>query len=264
MIDLHTHVLPGIDDGPAAIDGSLAIARAAAAGGTRALVATPHVNWRYRNDAETIARLVQELGERLASEQVLTSAGETLAILPGAEIALTMVPELQARQLAALSIAGGPWLLIEPPFTPQALNLDALLLELQSRGHRIVIAHPERCPAFQRDPRMLERLLEAGMLSSVTAGSLTGRFGGEARELALALARDGMLHNVASDAHDELGRPPIIAAELERAGLGPLRQWLTVDVPGAILAGGEIPSRPAISLPALTPERASRWRVLRR
>jgi protein-tyrosine phosphatase len=251
VIDLHCHVLPGIDDGPATIEGSLAIARRAAAGGTRVLVATPHVSWRYRNDAATIAERVAELNERLRAEEVLTAAGDVLEVLPGAEIALTQIPELRdrskiGRQLETLGLGGGPWLLVEPPFTPVAPNLDGMLLELaaelrSSGDRRIVLAHPERCPAFQRDPPMLRRLVRAGMLTSVTAGSLGGQFGNEARRLALALAHDGLLHNVASDAHDAVNRPPEIAAEIERAGLAALAPWLTTAVPAAIIGGEEIP-----------------------
>jgi protein-tyrosine phosphatase len=264
VIDLHCHVLPGIDDGPATIEGSLEIARLAAAGGTSVLVATPHVSWRYRNDAATIAGRVAELNERLASEEILTAGGRVLEVRVGAEIALTLIPELPDGQLAALGLGGGPWLLVEPPFTPVAPNLDAILLELQRDGHRIVLAHPERCPAFQRDPPALERLVRAGLLTSVTAGSLGGRFGGEARRLALALARDGLLHNVASDAHDAVNRPPEIAAELERAGLAPLAPWLTGAVPAAILDGGEPPPAPAGPPAVLEPARRGWWRSLRR
>jgi protein-tyrosine phosphatase len=264
MIDLHCHVLPGIDDGPATIEGSLAIARLAAAGGTRVLVATPHVNWRYRNDAAGIAERVAELNERLAAEEVQTADGRVLEVRPGAEVALTLIAELAPAQLEALGLGGGRWLLVEPPFTPVAPNLDGMLLELlanlRSVGGRIVLAHPERCPAFQRDPPMLERLVRAGMLTSVTAGSLGGRFGGEARRLALALARDGLLHNVASDAHDPVNRTPEIASALEHAGLGPLAQWLTVEVPAAILDDGVIPPRPATPADAGSGQR--RWRRL--
>jgi protein-tyrosine phosphatase len=275
VIDLHCHVLPGIDDGPTTIEGSLAIARLAAAGGTRVLVATPHVNWRYRNDAATIAQRVGELNERLAAEEILTADGYPLEVQPGAEIALTLVADLQDAQLDALGLGGGPWLLVEPPFTPVAPNLEALLLELQANrrsagGHRVVLAHPERCPVFQRDPAMLERLVRAGMITSITAGSLGGQFGGEARRLALALARGGLLHNVASDAHDTVNRPPEIAAELKRAGLAPLARWLTVTVPTAILAGEGIPPAPASDVEQIeverSVERARRgwWRSLRR
>lgn len=264
MIDLHCHVLPGIDDGPATVEGSLEIARLAAAGGTTVLVATPHVSWRYRNDAATIAERVAALNERLASEEVLTADGRVLEVRAGAEVALTLIPELDDGQLAALGLGGGPWLLVEPPFTPVAPNLEAILLELQRAGHRVVLAHPERCPAFQRDPAALERLVRAGLLTSVTAGSLGGRFGGEARRLALVLAREGLLHNVASDAHDAVNRTPEIAAELERVGLAPLEPWLTGAVPAAILDGGEVPPAPVEAATTLEPARRGWWRSLLR
>lgn len=242
MVDLHCHVLAGIDDGPQTIDGSVAIARAAAAAGVRTIVATPHVSRRYPNQAETIGKLVGELNERLAAEAL------EIRIAPGAEVALTQAIDLTAEQLSALGLGGGPWLLVEPPLTPVASSLDALLLGLQRRGHRIVLAHPERCPAFHGDPQMIGSLVRAGMITSITAGSLVGRFGSEVRRFALQLAQEDMIHNVASDAHDDARRPPGIMAELDQSGLGPLAQWLTEEVPGAILAGEEIPPRPALAI----------------
>jgi protein-tyrosine phosphatase len=265
VIDLHCHVLPGIDDGPATVDDALALARAAAAAGTQTMVATPHVNSRYRNDARRIARLVDELNGRLVEERVLSATtGEPLRIRRGAEVALTAIAELAPEELRELTLGGGSWLLVEPPFAVVAPNLDALLLELPVEGRRVVLAHPERCPAFRREPRMLERLVRAGMLTSITAGSLGGHFGEEARRFALALAREGMLHNVASDAHDTLRRPPEIARELERAGLAPLARWLTVEVPSAILDGGEIPPRPGSAVAMEGSGRRGRWRLSRR
>jgi protein-tyrosine phosphatase len=242
VIDLHCHVLPGIDDGPETIEGSVALARAAAAAGTRTLVATPHVSSRYHNDAATIAQLVDELNVRLASE------GVPLEVLPGAEIAIASVVEIESRQLPRLGLGGGQWLLMEPPFTPIVTGLENILSSLQREGHRILLAHPERCPAFHRDPAMLESLVASGVITSITAGSLVGRFGGEVRRFAVGLVRDGMVHNVASDAHDPTQRPPGMAAELEHAGLGPLAEWLTGMVPTAILSGEEIPPRPAGAL----------------
>ncbi|HEY3827765.1 MAG TPA: CpsB/CapC family capsule biosynthesis tyrosine phosphatase [Solirubrobacteraceae bacterium] len=263
MIDLHCHVLPGIDDGPPAFAGSLALARIAAAAGTRILVATPHVNWRYRNESRTIARLVAELNELLAAEEVLTTEGVALEVRAGAEVALTAIAELDPKQLDCLTLGGGRWLLVEPPFAALAPNLDELLLELRREDRGIVLAHPERCPAFRREPRMLARLVRAGMLTSVTASSLTGRFGEEAREFALGMARERLLHNVASDAHDELQRRPEIGVELERAGLGTLTEWLTEEVPSAILEGREIPRRPAVAESPAAPARRARWRLRR-
>ena len=244
VIDLHCHVLPGIDDGPETIEDSVALARAAASAGTHTLVATPHVSSRYRNDANTVQRLVEGVNARLAEE------GVALNVLPGAEIAITSVAEVERVQLSRLGLGGGRWLLMEPPFTPIAIGMENILSSLQREGYRILLAHPERCPAFHRDRAMLQSLIASGVLTSITAGSLVGRFGREVRRFAVGLIGDGMVHNVASDAHDSVRRPPGMASELERAGLGPLADWLTRAVPTAILSGeATIPPRPVVDLP---------------
>ena len=255
MIDLHSHVLWGIDDGPATIEGSVALARAAAAAGTRTLVATPHVSPRYPNDPGTIAELVAELNVRLAAE------GVELEVLSGAEIAITSVVEIEPSQLARLGLGGSGWLLMEPPFTPIATGLENIASFLQGEGHRILLAHPERCPAFHRDPAMLRSLVASGVATSITAGSLVGRFGSAVRRFALELMEAGMVHNVASDAHDHRQRPPGMAAELEQAGLGQLTDWLTQAVPIAILSDeATIPPRPLVDLPPSATTRRGRWR----
>jgi protein-tyrosine phosphatase len=254
VIDLHCHVLPGLDDGPTTIEDSLALARAAHAAGTRTLVATPHVNWRYLNDGATIARRVDELNARLATERV------ALAVRPGAEIDLTRIGDIDADELSRLALGGSRWLLLEPPFSAPVVGLDILMASLGRRDFRVILAHPERCHAFRRDRRTLEALIDGGVLASITAGSLVGRFGNEVRGFALGLLRDGMVHNVASDAHDRSRRPPGIALELEQAGFGALSDWLTRAVPEAILAGAEIPPRPAVEIPPAATRRLFGWR----
>jgi protein-tyrosine phosphatase len=254
MIDLHSHVLPGIDDGPETIEDSVELARAAVAAGTATLVATPHVSWTYPNDADTIAELVDRLNARLDTEEV------ELEVLAGAELAMTRLVDIRSEELSRLSLGSGPWLLVEPPFAPAVTGLDTLVFDLLRQGHRVLIAHPERCPAFHRDPGMLREFVGEGILTSITAGSLVGRFGGEVRRFALTLAREGLIHNVASDTHDTASRPPGVAAELRAAGLEPLADWLIEQVPAAILSGTEIPPRPAVELPGLQPARAPWWR----
>lgn len=254
MIDLHCHVLPGIDDGPQTPEQALALARAAAAGGIETLVATPHVNRRYANDSASIASGVGRLREALAREHV------SLALAAGAEVALSRALELDSEELASVCLGGGRWLLLEPPFKPAVPALAPTVAELQRRGHGIVLAHPERCPAFYRDVGLLESLIRGGVVTSITASSLTGAFGGAARSFALALADAGLIHNVASDAHDASDRPPVIAPHLQRAGLGGLSGWLTEDVPRAILAGEEIPARPRVPAPSAR----RRWPALSR
>jgi protein-tyrosine phosphatase len=241
VIDLHCHVLPGIDDGPKTIAGSLALARAAADAGVRTLVATPHVSWHHQNDAEAIGGLVEELRALLGAE------GVELELRAGAEVAMTRIDELDDAELARLRLGGGEWLLLEPPFSPIVTGLQEIAQEVRRRGNRVLLAHPERCPAFHRDPRMLGSLVRSGVLTSITAGSLVGRFGGTVRRFALRLVQEQLVHNVASDAHDLADRAPGIAAELEQAGLVPLQEWLTEAIPAAILDGGPIPARPALA-----------------
>jgi protein-tyrosine phosphatase len=239
MIDLHCHVLPGIDDGPETIEGSVALARAASAAGIDTLVATPHVNARTPNDSHTIAARVRELNARLVQDDV------NVEILPGAEIAISHLAEVEPAELSRLTLGGGEWLLVEPPFTLVAPGLASLVIGVQRQGHRVVLAHPERCPALQRERGVVPSLVDAGVLMSITAGSLVGRFGSEVRSYALELAREGLIHNVTSDAHDSVRRPPGMAGEMRRAGLAALADWLTRAVPEAILDGREIPPRPA-------------------
>lgn len=256
MIDLHCHVLPGIDDGPARIEESVELAQDASADGARVLVATSHVNRRYDNDAGVIAAGVEQVNERLAEE------GVAVSVRPGAEISLSRAVELPREELERLTLGGGPWLLIEPPFSPVATGLDILLLDLQRQGHRIVLAHPERCPALRRDPHLLRLLVGQGMLTSITAGSLTGRFGSEVRRFAASMVEEGIVHNVASDAHDRDSRPAGIAGPLRSAGLSAYADWWTREVPGAILAGEELPRRPAHAVAPMQPARRPWWRRL--
>jgi protein-tyrosine phosphatase len=256
MIDLHCHVLPGIDDGPETIEGSLALARAALAGGIATLVATPHVNSRTPNDAGTIAKLVDLLNRRLVEE------GVDVNVLPGGEIAISHVAEIEPSELSRLGLGGGRWLLLEPPFTPVAVGLEGLVMRLQRQGHGVVLAHPERAPALRRDRQVVRSLADAGVLMSITAGSLVGSFGREVRRYALELAREGLIHNVTSDAHDSAQRPPGLADELQQSGLSELADWLTVTVPTAVLNGQEIPPRPSAASER-TARRARRWRLRR-
>jgi protein-tyrosine phosphatase len=253
VIDLHCHVLPGIDDGPASLEGSVALARAAATAGIETLVATPHVSARYRNDAATIAPLVAQVNNALAAD------GVAVRVLAGAEVAMTRVAELPVGELSLLGLGGGSWLLLEPPFGSVATGLDAIVAELQQQGRHVLLAHPERCQAFHRDPAIVSRLVSNGVRTSVTADSLAGRFGSTVRRFALAMFEQELVHNVTSDAHDHINRPPGIAAQLERAGYGAMSEWLAVEVPRAILTDQTLPARPSVA----ASRRRSRWRLRR-
>jgi protein-tyrosine phosphatase len=253
VIDLHCHILPGIDDGPPTVADSLQMARIAVDLGMRTVVATPHVADRYPNRSEDIARHVHELNKRLVAASI------PLEVLSGAEIALARLIDTPPEELARLSIAGGSWILLEPPFVLAVGGIERAVDNLFALGFRVLLAHPERCPAFHRDRATLERLVGAGVATSVTAGSLVGRFGTAVRRFSHTLVGDGLVHNVASDAHDYAERPPGIADELRECGLDWLADWLANDVPAAIIAGAELPQRPVSETGTERPRRTRRW-----
>lgn len=244
LVDLHAHVLPGVDDGPADLDAAVALCREIARGGVGTVVATSHVSAEFPNRAETLAPA------RARLEQALTDAGVPLRVLPGAEVALDQAALLDDDELTALRLGGGPYLLAEAPLSPAASDVETALVALQERGHRIVIAHPERSPAFQRSPDQLTRLVAGGALCAVTAAAVNGRFGRQAARTAREMLLDGLAHVATSDAHDLAGRSPGLVPDLESAsrrlvGLDALVPWLCRDVPEAILAGTALPAPPA-------------------
>jgi protein-tyrosine phosphatase len=234
MIDLHCHVLPGLDDGPRSLADGVELCRAMAQSGTAVAVATPHVSadWPL-NTPPVIATACQWLSDVLAREAI------PLTVVAGAEVAMGTAARLPDDQLSGLHLGDGPWLLIECPAVPSAVGFDRILYSLQERGHRIVLGHPERCPAFQRDRAALDAFLRTGMLCSVTSGSLIGRFGRSAQQLARSLQRDGLIHNLASDAHNTSRRPPWLSHDLQAAGVGHLADWYADTVPRAILSGDD-------------------------
>ncbi|HEY3864496.1 MAG TPA: CpsB/CapC family capsule biosynthesis tyrosine phosphatase [Solirubrobacteraceae bacterium] len=257
MIDLHTHVLPGLDDGPETIEGSLAIARAAVAAGTRTLVATPHINRAYDVDPPRVLEAAERLRDRLAREDI------ELELLTGGEISIGRLSRLGREEVDALRLGDGPYLLIEAPLTSGAWQLTEIVERLRGDGYGVLLAHPERCPGFHRNPALLRGLVARGALCSITAGALSGQFGRTVNRFALGLLREGLVHDVASDTHDAHRRPPdmdipLAAAAARLPGLDGQASWLTEGVPAAILAGEPLPARPAL------PSRGWRERLLRR
>lgn len=258
MIDLHTHILPGLDDGAPDIAASLAIARAAVADGTATVVATPHVSLDYDNGPDGIRGALETVRAALERERI------PLAVLPGAELGLSKLAEMDDEAVRALCLGDGHGVLVESPYVQAVPFLDDALFDLQLRGFRPVLAHPERCPIFQADPRRLARLAERGVLCSVTAGSMAGRFGATVRRFTLGLLSEGLVHCVASDAHNAERRPPGLRAGFERAerdlpGISAQMAWFTEGAPAAIVAGDPLPPRPDPPTP-----RRPRWRPWRR
>ncbi len=240
MIDLHCHVLPGVDDGPATLQDALALARGARDDGITTIVATPHVDAKHPHvDAALVHAAVPALQRRL------DVAGIDVRIVPGAEVAATQAAELGDEQLRALALGDGPWLLLECPLegspVPWFVGIARMLAR---RGHRVLLAHPERSPLFLRTPELLDALVADGMLVQVTAAALNARYGRTVRDLALRLVERELVHVVASDGHGR-HRPARIGADLEQAGIDPvLADWLARAAPAALLAGEPLPPQP--------------------
>jgi protein-tyrosine phosphatase len=256
MIDLHCHVLPGLDDGAGDVETSLAMARAAAADGVRAIVATPHVNSRYEVDP-------QELGRRVGELNVLLSRAEVpVAVLAGAEIAASRLEELSEGALSKLSLGGSSAVLIESPYDSTAAFLEEVLFALQLREYRPVLAHPERSPLFRDDHERLAALVERGIVCSINASSLAGGFGRGVQRHAIELLERGLVHDISSDAHDLDARGPelsggINAAIAQLPGLAAHADWYLGGAAAALLA-----DEPVASPPELAPRRGARLRRL--
>jgi protein-tyrosine phosphatase len=243
VIDLHAHILPALDDGPPTLDASADMAAAAVAAGTRVLAATSHVNRGFGLLPEDLAPARELVAERLRAD------GIPLEVVQGGEVSVSRIEGLDEAGLRALTLGGGPWLLLECPLSPYAPAMEPVVAALRRRGLEILLAHPERSPGFMRSPRALERLLELGALAQVTSTSFSGRFGDTVRKVAFEMLERGHAQVIASDAHGAEGRPPDLQCALEafeRRYEDPreLFDWMTVGVPGAILAGERPPPRP--------------------
>jgi protein-tyrosine phosphatase len=240
MIDLHCHVLPGVDDGPATVLEAIDLARGARADGITTIAATPHVDWSH---VELDARAIR--AEVACLQARLDAAGVDVRLVSGAEVAPGRAAELDDAELHDLTLGGGRWLLLECPIKPTLTpGFIGTAQRLAHRGHRLLLAHPERCPIFLRSPEALDELVAEGMLAQVTAGALSGRFGRTVRAVATQMVARGTVHVLASDGHDR-GRPAVIASELTGTRIDPvLIDWLARDVPAALLAGADLPDRP--------------------
>jgi protein-tyrosine phosphatase len=249
--DLHCHILPGVDDGPPTMEESLRLALGQVRDGVRRVVATPHHGQRMRVEAETMQAGVAALNAELARREI------PLEVLPGAEVAMARLPDLDTGDLGALALGGGRWILLEAPTAGQ-FPVEAAVKQVQSMGFEVLLAHPERCAVFSRDFSLLEACVRAGARASLTASSLTGAFGRPTRKIAQEMVEAGLIHNVASDAHDAVRRAPDLCASTRDAGYSSKRrhEWYEA-FPAQVLGGGSpapAPAPPALPEDAPGPE----------
>ncbi len=238
FVDLHIHILPGVDDGAEDWEDAIQMARLAREEGITTVVATPH-NSGFGQDLNRnlVLSLVEELKEKLAEE------GVELQVFPGIEVML--IPEVfrLLEEGKAFTINGSRYILVELPYTVYPVYSEYVLFKLMERGYRPILAHPERYAYFQSRPELLKPLVKRGVLLQLTSASITGELGGRARETSIFLLREGMAHIVATDAHSSRWRKPSMREafeELSRIVGREKAEEMTLHAPEAILEDKEV------------------------
>jgi protein-tyrosine phosphatase len=248
FVDIHSHILPALDDGSESLEQSVEMLRLAASTGTTDIVATPHANAQFAFDRERAQALLEELQ---------AAAGPAPRLHLGCDCHLSH-DNIQGvlGDPARYTINGAGYLLVEfsdfniPPAT------EGVFASLRQAGVTPVVTHPERNPLLRQTPARLAAWVRSGVYLQVTAQSLTGGFGFDARDCALSLTEQGLVHIVASDAHDPVGRPPrldLAHALLAKRFDAEFAELLCSTFPGAALAG--VPLNPG----PLTPPRGRKW-----
>jgi protein-tyrosine phosphatase len=207
VIDLHCHILPGIDDGARDLSVSLTMAHAAVAQGVTVVACTPHIlPGLYHNTGPAIRQATQEL------QDVLDQEGIPLRLVTGADVHMTpdFIAGLRSGQL--LSIADSRYVLVEPPHHTAPPQLEDFFFNLVVAGYVPILTHPERLSWVPSRYETIKKLVRAGVWMQITAGSFAGAFGRNALYWAQRMLNDGCVHLLASDAHDAERRPPDLAA----------------------------------------------------
>jgi protein-tyrosine phosphatase len=244
MIDLHTHILPGVDDGVKTMDDAVAFARVAAGDGVTTIVATPHYREGfYMNPRLEVLAGVEALNTRLSAEQI------PILVLPGAEIHISADLVSRVKSGHAPTLAdNGRTVLFELSMSQYPPDLDQFVFQMRLAGLQVLFAHPERIRYFQDDISRYEAVVRLGAFGQITTGSVTGLFGEEIAEFSEELCRKRLVHVIASDAHNTRGRPPVISA-----AMGLLASWagdeyarnMTEEFPRAFIEGRDPDLPPA-------------------
>ena len=236
MIDLHTHVLPDLDDGALDLADSLAMARVAAADGIAAVCATPHV----RGDHDV---RLEELPERIeALRRAIDDAGIPLRVEPGGEVSALVADSLSDAHLREICLGGGDWVLLEPAPGPITGAFGGLVERLAARGARTIVAHPERHAGSEFES-LLHGLREQGCLLQWTAAFIAEADAGTSEFMA-RLARAGLVNLLASDAHSSHGGRTLKLGpgreRLRELSSDTLASWSVREGPAAVLRGGPV------------------------
>jgi protein-tyrosine phosphatase len=235
VIDLHCHILPGFDDGSLDLDDSLAMARQAVDDGIERVCATPHIRHDHDVRIEQIAGRIEDLNRALRDE------GLILEILQGGEVAETAVEGLSEEELGRVALGGGNWILLEPAPGPLSETLIARVSDLAERGHRALIAHPERHLSADMYERIAALIANGALVQATADFFLRERFADGMKMLAEA----GLVHVLSSDAHSSRGGRPLRMAEAfgalaEIESVAPHLEWMRDVAPRAIVDGTEL------------------------
>jgi len=202
MIDLHCHILPGIDDGAADLAVSLKMAEASLADGIQIVACTPHIlPGMYHNTGPQIRAAVADLQQRLDDEAI------PLRLVTGADVHI--VPDFVAglRSGRLLTLNDSRYVLVEPPHHVAPVRMDEFFFGIITAGYVPILTHPERLTWINSHYPLVQRLVQSGVWLQITAGSLTGAFGRNAQYWAERLLDEGCVHILATDAHDDKRRP---------------------------------------------------------
>lgn len=236
MVDIHCHLLPGIDDGPDTLEQALELCRMAVSAGISHVVTTPHIHpGRYENDLKGINQVLQDFRAELLRHDIPLNLSAAAEVRIGPEI-LGMVADNRVPFLGEWQ--GKRVMLLELPHSQVPVGSDKLVRWLVQRNILPMIAHPERNKDVMRDLSKLHPFVEMGCLFQVTAGSVAGRFGEAAQERAHELLEKGWVTVLASDAHNAGPRPPLLTEGREAAAaiVGEARSWeLVRDNPAEIV-----------------------------
>ncbi len=204
MVDLHAHILPGLDHGPRSWEEAESMARIAVADGITEVAATPHVNFEFKSTPDRIRAAVEEFRRRLIKAAVL------LKVHVGGDYHLS--PELLAGIDTIITLGdNGRYFLIELPSTVAPPNTVEIMKRFIDRGLVPIVTHPERNPYLMARFNMIEGMLKAGCVIQVTAGCLLGQFGEGPKKNASKIIKAGLCQVVASDAHWETERTPVLS-----------------------------------------------------
>lgn len=255
MIDLHSHILPDLDDGASDWEQSILMARTAVKDGITGMVCTPHwVPGKYDNNRQVILECFAEFKKRLEEASI------PLTVYPGAElrIDINLPQRLRSGELLTLN-DGGSYALIELPDEGLPDNLEDYFWQLQLQGIKPVVSHVERNSALRHNPERLYRWSETGILSQITASSILGEFGEEVREFSVRLLEHRIVHMVVTDAHGMRVRAPMLsgAVQVIKKILGTaIADDMTCRIPKSILDGKSF--TPTMPVPF---RRKRRWRL---